>query len=150
MMYHLSFESDKSGLWIPRKVGGEYKEGWEPSFIEPDTPRICVSDSLEGCFAAIVPNIISLLREDLPMVFSVYSPRKAIITEDPYSLASKRYVLDAHVTREHWIQSPTEMKEVGKIEVKFDIEDGWNLYHPFNDEKIEQRWIAAGAEIRFL
>ena len=142
--YHISFKENMAGLWIPKEVEGEYALNFPSELSEPAVPRICMSDTMEGCFAAIVPNIIDLLGR--PLDFTVYSYTGAP-DETPESLTANRLVFDAHVTRECWFLKPIHMVEECKITVLHDKENGWVQYQPFQDQEQAPRWIAFGMQI---
>lgn len=142
-LYHISFDGDLEGLWEPKEPAGG---GSQSDTSEPNTPRICVSPTIEQCFQAIYPNVSKYFEEkNYPhMDFYVYIAQvvgtEEIIT--PEALTAKRYVPDAHLTDEYWILDPTFMQKHSKIRIKNTNDNKWLEFHPYNDESEDKRGFA--------
>jgi hypothetical protein len=142
-LQHISFNKNLEGLWKPQ-VPAEYIEN-KTYLSEPDTPRISLSPSIEGCFKAIYPNVSKYFEiENYPyMEFYVYTPLltgKERIWPPSY-LTTNRLVHDAHETNEHCILTPVYMKLIKKIRI-FNTNKSPDLfYHPFNDKNIPLKYL---------
>lgn len=78
-------------------------------FGEPSLPRICVSDTVEGCLVAI-GNVLGYNR-----IWVVYVYRTAELVE---VVRPGRGVSDAEVTGEMWILETTLFERVGKVDLR--------------------------------
>lgn len=138
MFFHLSFDGKLEGVWVPKLPDGSEVE--RNAFSEPDIPRVSVSTSIKHCFYAIYPNVSHYFEKnnDPYMDFFIYSPKgiKTSQTVPPEELIKLRYVMDAHITREHWIVNPVKMVIVGKVRIH---NPGRNAkfikFYPFDDKK---------------
>jgi len=137
-LYNISFRSDLPTIWKPKDVEGNDGDV-NNIFTEPSTPRICLSPTLEQCFKAIYPNISKFFEiENYPyMVFNVYQAmnidNKFLIY--PNTLTEKRWVLDAHLTKEHWYLNNLKMANMGKIKINNTNRSKMIKGHPFDDVK---------------
>lgn len=148
-LYHMSFNGNLAGRWTPRLPDGDDGRDIYPTspsetngtwpYPEPSTPRISVSPHLVGCFRAIYPNVYRLFTERrYPyMDIHIYQPEittstKVVTHQD---LVKDRLVWDAHLTKEHWILTDVQMKQVGKVRVKNTVRLGTMKTHAFGDPK---------------
>lgn len=87
-------------------------------FEEYKTPRVCLSNSIEGCLNAIINEKGRLTLHDKTLY--VYTPEKPI---SEYKHKTNKQILkdgdifDANTTNEMWILEPVKMKYVGSIVV---------------------------------
>lgn len=135
-LYHLSFAKLQTAVWKPRLPSG-YATETVSSFREHDIPRICVSSSIEGAFYAVYPNVAKYFEEEKypHMDFFVYSPDVRLSTKimTPEELTRKRYVWDAHVTKEYDILTPVRMRPNGKVRFFNTTSQEWIKTRPFDD-----------------
>jgi hypothetical protein len=143
VLYHISFKKDLEGMWEPKTPAGG---GSRTGMSEPDTPRICVSPTIEQCFQAIYPNISKYFEEkDYPhMNFYVYVAQVVGTEEiiEPKDLTKQRLVPDAHLTDEHWILDPTFMQLHSKIRIKNTNDNKWLKFHPYDDKSEKKQGFA--------
>lgn len=141
--YHLSFNNKLEGNWYPKIPDGS-DIGEKTSLSEPNTLRISFSETLEGCFRAIYPNVSQYFEEKkYPwMEFYVYSPvitdKTKIVTSG--RLTKERFVHDAHVTKEIWILNTVKVELISKIKVLNTSEEGDLFYYPFHDKHFDKRY----------
>lgn len=139
-MYHISLEklNENELLFTPRIP--KTASLWENKKI----PRICLSETIEGCIKAIIhchiqPELLRCQNQDKDkLLLYVYEPETSPSNE--YLLTSKtikekKYVNDADHTHEVWILKPTKMKlhtilEVTNVKESFD----WLHYADFYGE----------------
>jgi len=76
-------------------------------YTEPPWPRICVSDTIEGCLVAI-GNVLGMLQ-----AYDLYVYRTAELVE----VTRPVKVVDAEVTGEMWIDKNTTFERVRKIDL---------------------------------
>lgn len=139
--FHISFNKNLEGTWKPQLPAGT-ELNIKSDLSEPEIPRISIAPSIKDCFRAVYPNISKYFEiENYPYLkFQVYQPKiesstKILNWED---LNSKRYVHDAHITKESWILSPVKMLWIAEIEIYNTNKKGNQLfYRPFNDSKRE-------------
>lgn len=123
MFYHISFKEDLAGIWTPRlPVGSELEASQDAKYSEPNIPRISLAPSIEKCFTSIYPNVSQFFEEKrYPyMDFFVYTPKDKLNKNDFTSakeLTEKRYVWDAHVTKEIWVTKPIELLLINKVRI---------------------------------
>ena len=137
--YHISFESDldehgplkpRIPSWITNQLKKDknFLEVLEKNktdnsktgtgFEEYKTPRVCFSNSIEGCLNAIINDIDRL--ELAGKTLYVYTPEKPI---SEYKHKTNKQILkdgdifDANITNEMWILEPVNLKYVGSIVV---------------------------------
>lgn len=139
-LYHLSFNSNLEGVWSPQLPDGEYGAVSDPNLHpEPDTARISLSPTLEGCFQAVYANVKHLFKNspDRTLEFSVYKAQfkgnERIVTPD--KLSKYRMVHDAHITLEHCVLDPLKMVHVGKVIVCEPKDKDRLDYHAFGVPK---------------
>ena len=137
--YHISFDSDldehgplkpRIPSWITNKLKKDENflkvlekartedVGAGTGFEEYKTPRVCFSNSIEGCLNAIINDTdrLKLAGETL----YVYTPEKPI---SEYKHKTNKQILkdgdifDANITNEMWILEPVNLKYVGSIVV---------------------------------
>jgi hypothetical protein len=139
--YHLSFNGELEGKWIPRQPDGYDEQNNKDSTIgEPSVARISVAPTIEGCIRAIYPNVFRFFeKNNYPYIdMYVYSPEK-LLKRDVVStkeLTTKRYVWDAHVTGEFWIIHPVVMKRIAKIRIMNPGKNNVMHTYPFNDKSV--------------
>lgn len=137
--YHISFESDlnehgplkpRIPSWITNELKKDknFLEVLEKNktdnsktgtgFEEYKTPRVCFSNSIEGCLNAIINDTDRL--ELAGKTLYVYTPEKPI---SEYKHKTNKQILkdgdifDANITNEMWILEPVNLKYVGSIVV---------------------------------
>lgn len=139
-LIHLSFEDDLEGVWNPKQPLGE---NWTK---EPSARRISVSSGIRGAFWALYPKISQYFEEQkLPsLTMYAYSPRlnKDTVVIPPTILTKRRYVHDAHMTKEHWILSSVYMKLLFEVTIYNTNKSPVQLYRPFNDQGFERIFLA--------
>ena len=136
--YHISFDDSLDGkvlkpripTWITNKLkenedfikeleklkDSNSDDGY--GFEEYKTPRVCLSNSIEGCLNAIINEKGRLTLHDKTLY--VYTPEKPI---SEYKHKTNKQILkdgdifDANATNEMWILEPVKMKYVGSIVV---------------------------------
>ncbi len=160
-LYHVSFKNVGSHVWTPRlpagKAPGDLTTPTKPKgkilqFKEHDTPRICCAETLEGCMMAVYPNIQHYFEDSkykYPHVdFYYYQarlPRDIGIEQlqSPDVLQQRRYVWDAHITREWDILIPVRMELRGHLRM-YNTADrrNWISTHPFGDSDIPKKDVS--------
>ena len=136
--YHISFDDSLDGkvlkpripTWITNKIkkdkdftkkldelkNSNSDDGY--GFEEYKTPRVCLSNSIEGCLNAIINEKGKLTLHNKTLY--VYTPEKPI---SEYKHKTNKQILkdgdifDANATNEMWILEPVKMKYVGSIVV---------------------------------
>lgn len=136
-LYHISFKHRDSAIWQPTTPDGLIVPKLKTITTEPTTPRICVSETLEGCLRAIWGNINKLAMLHPYLDFHVYQPRLDVSTKlvDTDTLTKSKLVWDAWYTKEWWITSPVSMDVVGKLRLYKPTPPLISI-HPFNDPKL--------------
>lgn len=114
LLYHVTVDRRHNGIFEPR-----LPENVEVYDEDQTTPRICVSDSIEGCLSSM-PNggedLHDLLESNDSMikVFIFDTDKLNIRDEDivpPKMLKEKYNVKDAEVTGEHWLLKPVTLTD---------------------------------------
>ena len=75
------------------------------AYEDTNTPRICFSDSIEGCLSAL---------QDIPRIYYVYIIDEHIDDDEIYHPSVKE-VADAKINNEVWILREVKVKCIGKI-----------------------------------
>ena len=169
VLYHISFEEKEDTVWIPRKPYEDYIETEEDiknkdvessGFGEPSFHRICCSENLAGCFMGVYPNVSKYFEEkeyNYPHIdFFFYSPILKNINKDkdlltPQQLTSKRYVWDAHVTKEWNVLVPVKLILVGKVRFFNTTKTNpWITTHPFNDNSLKEESVSPQVKYKIL
>lgn len=117
VFYHITTDLDHNGLFEPRIPKYMFE------FENKTVPRICVSDSIQGCLSAFPDK--DALGESQPRyikVFEINTEELNLLPEDiinPELLYKSGYLDDALITNEHWIiksfQVPAEKQAIYKI-----------------------------------
>lgn len=84
-----------------------------------ETPRLCVSPSIEGCLVAIL-NIKRLKKLSPGLIFYVYTPEKPFSSykhKTNKEIIKDKSVFDANITGEAWILEPCKLKFYGTIRI---------------------------------
>jgi len=102
-LYHVSYRYLGERVRLEPRLSIEARIGREPG-----PPRICVSDSIEGCLWAITKSKL----QKLMYVYQALRPRD-IDFDSP-----RQHVEDWEVTQEVWILQPTDFKFLYAIEVQ--------------------------------
>lgn len=137
--YHISFDSDldehgplkpRVPTWITNELKKDKnfikeleklklaKDSSGFGFEEYKTPRVCFSNSIEGCLNAIINDTGRLKLAGKTLY--VYTPEKPISS---YKCKSNKQIIkdgdifDANITNEMWILEPVQLKYVGSIVV---------------------------------
>ena len=112
MLYHVSFEQVKDGIFYPR-IPGQRLEGEDNT-----TKRICFSKSINGCLSAIPDGYtlthgakcLSEKHMANPILYVYMLNEKSVDSKNiiaPHQLAEKGLVPDAVFTGEHWVINTT-------------------------------------------
>ena len=147
ILYHLSFSPVMGGLVKPRAPTGYTGNGG--LFGEPDVPRVCFSDIIEGCFYAVYPNISHLFeKKKYPYIdmFLYTADTSGLKDHDvmlPAMLTEKRFVHDAHETREYWVLKPVVLTLSKKLRF-YNTSSGKDSvsYFPFDNKKEKLRFLS--------
>lgn len=94
--------------------------------FEPYTSRICVSDSILGCFSAVDLSYFMIRC-------NIYRTKNKVVAKNPYR------VCDSRITGEKWLVKDTEFVFVGSLSKEITSE--------INEEVINKkipRWIVFG------
>lgn len=151
-----------SAKWVPRQPifdaplpegATEVEVSFQPSdpiYAENLPPRICMSDTIQGCFSGIFLNFQNEIdvsgNSNRQMEFFVYCPMS---TKDkhfytPQRLQKDRLVWDAHLTSEYCTTEPAEMMRYPlKVRLHFNIQKSkstWLRIKPFDDADREIEW----------
>lgn len=78
------------------------QHGQKRDHREPPVSRICVCDSVDGCFVSVY------FWEMLPSI-------RLYVTEEPVFAVKPYNVSDSHITGEHWLLEPTTFRFVDEI-----------------------------------
>lgn len=137
-LYHISFKPLSRVLKPKLPDGSELKDETHWS-AEPDIPRVCFSETIEGCVRAIYPNISHLAEKHDKLEFYVYKvPARTDGRWVPsWSLVEDGHVWDAVVTKEWWSLSDTKISPCGKVSVSFNTKGDWLTVKSPNGDKIE-------------
>jgi GNAT superfamily N-acetyltransferase len=106
--YHIS-EENLIGKTLSPKVPENYmtKKGYEDNKIK----RVSFSETIDGALLGISQDIKG-------KIFYVYEPENYNIkTLSNKEIVSKKYVPDAHLSKELWVLEDVKLKKVGKIKV---------------------------------
>lgn len=102
-LYFLSTDDnmDKSIIKprIPETLYKRFEDYW--------TPRICFSDSIDGCLSSICPSDSTELY--------VYQPYKEALLNSTIWKPTIHMVKDARFNHEYWILNELQLRKVGKI-----------------------------------
>lgn len=118
--YHLTSKD----LGTTKKLTPSLSEWWGNGDAEnASNSRICVSDNIFGCIAAITSKIEAAgeMRKTSTPRFYVYAVHKSQLKPNDYiaheELVKNEAVYDAEVTNEAWILTPTFFTKLGIIEI---------------------------------
>ena len=102
ILYHISHKSlGKQPTLKPRTP-------FSRACGEDDTPRICVSPTIEECYLALQ------LEIEAQYVHRIQSYWVYVVdTRD--SVFANESVFDRRITRERWLLTPTKLKRIGRI-----------------------------------
>ena len=110
-LYHLSFECHDGEVFSPRQMDKDTVmegEDWK-------TPRICVSDSVDGALSAILDSSNDPIGKKL-WVHEIANLQELFKRGQDYKPRTDE-VPDASVTGEHWLTALAKLRTVGQIEV---------------------------------
>jgi hypothetical protein len=114
-MFHLSTENLDGKILVPKIPKNYFTEnGYENS----DIPRVCFSDTISNCIAAL-----STHRKE-GCYFYVHEPistNSKIMSNQ--LIVKNNYVSDAHITKECWILEPVKIKCIGKVRLLSAIDE---------------------------
>lgn len=120
-LYHISFNGKLIGEWTPQPPDGDYDPETDTVSLhgEPLTPRISVAPTLVGCFQGVYANVKHLFKRHPELTFFIYKAEfkgnERVVY--PEQLTAYKQVHDAHITQEHCILDPVEMRIVGRVTV---------------------------------
>jgi hypothetical protein len=156
-LYHISFREVPTGIWHPKLPDGSVDSPTKDStgkYPEPDVARICVAETLAGCFYAVYPNVSFYFEQKkFPwMDFFYYKPviQKKTRVWTPGYLTKQRMVWDAHLTKEHAILDPVVMTLAGRVRFFNTSNQPWIKTRPFNDESEKELEVAPPARHRII
>jgi hypothetical protein len=98
--YHISTTLNRKEILLKPR---DNDSGFNRSYYEPNTERICVTPSLEQCIVA-VPYYYDT-------IFSVYKTKYKEIAERPID------IFDSKITQEGWLIKPTIFTKIGKLNI---------------------------------
>lgn len=141
-LLHLSLTRVPEGVWIPKLPDGPNDSS---ELEETDIARISCAPTITQAFQAIYPNVSKFFEDDNLRYLDFFMYRPMLTVESriigPQELTARRYVWDAHVTGEHGILTPTDMKLVGRVRVQ-NSNGMQDLFAcPFNDTNSEAVFI---------
>lgn len=125
-LYHLSMDSKLPSRLTPRNAGDNQPSTSDDPLLAENLPnRISFSTSIEGCFRAIYPNILELVKDSQgkPLEFYVYMLSKLTgpsMYMSPSELTEKRLVHDACFTSEYCFFKPVTITKIAKIGITID------------------------------
>lgn len=139
-LYHVSLNLNHPGVFDLRVPESRMKD--EDSV----TPRICVSDSIEGCltasaFGAHYLGESLMETDDLMKVFVIDTEKLGLTSSDvilPEELYQSGKVDDANLTNEHWILQSIVVPEEDQMVVKvtgFNDSD-WKPFFSFKEQQV--------------
>lgn len=155
-LYHLSFNSQIEGIWVPKPPDGDGVVSDDPNlFAEPGDARISLSPTLEQCFQAVYANVKHLFEQspDGKLTFSIYTPKftgkERIVTPD--TLTKERMVHDAHITGEHCVLDPLMMVWSGQVIVDKPSDSKKIHYYAFGKKaKTYYGWVPGDIRLKRL
>lgn len=115
--------------------------GEKTIYTEADIPRVSFSPTVYNCFTAVFPLIQDYMQSAAGIkngiFFQVYKAKPGINTRymTPEALTKKRYVWDAHATKEHWFLDPIDIVFCGVVKVTYDPGPDWLDLYPYDDSK---------------
>lgn len=156
-LYHISFKKISTATWQPKLPDGSVDSPTKDptgKYPEPSVPRICVAETLTGCFYAVYPNVSQYFEKHNYPHMDFYFYRATIdsntVKWGPRRLTSRRLVWDAHVTREHVLLTPTKMTLVGKVRFFNTTKDEWVKTNPFDDSNMPEHDVAPPAKYKII
>lgn len=147
--FHLSFNPNLPKVLSPQTPAGFGMEKYK----EPQTRRICVSTTIEGCFYAIYPNICNFFERlnypyiDIYLYAVSYEGEKI---RGPEDLVKKRMVHDAMATQEHWIMDNADCVLIKQLRFKNTVNRPWVKYHPFNNQQVAALDLSPPADFKVI
>lgn len=174
-LYHLSFNATlphrlfpRTPANIPKAVNGvqaqvvrtpdkeAIKSADWPSevFAEHLPSRISFSESIEGAFLGIWPNISHFFKihhyPHMDMYVYQHIPRADDVFMTPEELTSKRKVWDAHLTREYCFFKMVRIKRLMKIRVMNNGGGESIMGRPFDDPRYDLGRVGRKIEWKIL
>lgn len=138
-LYHVSLDLNHPGIFDLRVPESRMKD--EDSV----TPRICVSDSIEGCltasaFGAHYLGESLMETDDLMKVFVIDTEKLGLTSSDvitPEQLYQYGKVDDANLTNEHWILKELVIPAEDQMVVKVTgFDDGtWKPFFSYTEQQ---------------
>ena len=139
-LYHISFQPLGKLLKPRLPAGSELMDSESTHWSkEPDIPRICFSETIEGCVRAIYPNISKLAEEYDELEFYLYKvpANSSGLWVPPWALCEDGMVWDATLTKEWWSLSDVKIRESGKVSFKFNTDGKWLSFTTPTGKKVE-------------
>ena len=117
---------------------------------EPTDARISFSPTIEQAFQAVYANIKHLFDRYPYLLFYVYQPifkgSERIVTPEEFS--KHRLVHDAHVTGEHSVLDPVEMRLTGRVKIWKPSDENRIDYYAFDVKDREPYgWLPGGIKV---
>lgn len=138
-LYHLSEQDHTGEVFEPRSM-----EKWRVMDGEDwKSPRICVSDSIDGAVSALVDSMSC--STGLKLFVHVPEDLDALFKSNKVHRPSTRQVPDADATGEHWLKAPAKMKAIGQIEI-LGVDKGKEQWYVWEGQKTKMdrfkwKWI---------
>ena len=143
-LYHLSEENNDGKTFEPRPLDKDRAmegENWK-------SPRICVSDSIDGAVSALVDSMSCF--SGLHLWVHVPKNLDELFKANKVYKPSTKQVPDAEATGEHWLRAPAELMAIGQIEI-LDIDESSRMHFSWlgDDATIDRfhwRWISKSSK----
>lgn len=139
-LYHLSEENLDGKTFEPRPMSKNRVmegENWK-------TPRICVSDSIDGAVSALVDSMSNFTG--LKLYVHVPTNLEELFKKNKVYKPSLKQVPDSETTGEHWLKASATFKLLGQIEI-IDIDYSSKLTYLWDGEETDMdrfkwKWIS--------
>lgn len=133
-LYHISFSK------LPRTLKPQIPAGSEKTdpthhTHEPQIPRICFSETIEGAVRAVYPNVKHLVKRHAgeELTWHVHKVKKGTSGSwvPSWALEEAKFVPDANLTKEWWALSDVTIEYIGTVDVKMDANGEHLKYNPY-------------------
>lgn len=146
--YHISFNGKLTGEWSPKTPAGfdhvKDRIAFDDNMAEPKLPRICLANTIEGCFHAVYPNVYNLYGSGYRSRLQFYVYQTYVDTSSDQfvgnaKLTNDRLVWDAHITGEVWWLANTKMRLYQLVKIGVDRNKVIRT-HPFGDNDYSEKF----------